>query len=101
VVARAEDPEAIIARGVHLREQGKDEEALAEFRRAFAVAPTAKARAQMALAEQALGMWVAAEEHLKKALEEEKEPWIARNRGALTQAVRTIEQHLGTIVVRG
>lgn len=100
--ARADDdPEALIAHGVALREQGKDDEALAEFRRAFAIAPTPRARAQMALAEQALGLWAPAEEHLGAALKEAKDPWIQRNKAPLAQSMKIIQQHLGTLVLRG
>ncbi|WP_394827140.1 PEGA domain-containing protein [Pendulispora albinea] len=97
----AQSADALIAHGVTLREQGRDEEALAEFRKAYAVAPTPRAQAQMGLAEQALGLWTAAEEHVRAALGAESDPWIAKNRAPLAQSLKTIEQHLGTLDVRG
>ena len=99
-LARAEDAEEIIAHGVALREQGKDDLALEEFRRAYAINPTPKGCAQMALAEQALGLWVPAEEHLRSAMNTE-DPWVARNRRALTQSLGVMQQHLGTLDLRG
>lgn len=99
--AAADDPNTLIEHGVALREQGRDEEALAEFRKAYAMAPTPRARAQMGLAEQALGVWVAAEEHVREALKSAGDPWIQKNRAVLEQSLHTIDQHLGTLEVRG
>ena len=98
--AHAEDAESIIAHGVELREQGHDDQALVEFRRAFAMTPTPRGRAQIALAEQALGLWVAAEIDLLEATSA-PDPWIARNRTALTQSLAVIQQHLGSLEIRG
>jgi hypothetical protein len=101
-VARAQDDaEALIAKGVELREKGKDEEALALFKKAYAKSPSPRARAQVALAEQALGMWVAAETDLVAALGSESDPWIAKNRAALDGALGVIRRHIGSLEVRG
>ncbi|WP_394836576.1 PEGA domain-containing protein [Pendulispora rubella] len=99
--AWADDPNALIEHGVALREQGRDEEALAEFRKAFTIAPTPRAQAQLGLAEQALGLWVAAEADVRDALKSQGDPWIQKNRAVLEQSLRTIAQHLGTLEVRG
>ena len=98
--AHADDAESIIAHGVELREQGRDDQALLEFRRAFAMTPSPRARAQMALAEQALGLWVSAEIDLLEATRG-ADPWIAKNRAALTQSLAVIQQHLGSLEIRG
>lgn len=101
-VARADDDaETLIARGVELREKGKDEEALVVFKKAYAKTPSPRARAQVALAEQALGMWVAAETDLVAALASEADPWIAKNRAALDGALGVIRRHIGSLEVRG
>ncbi|MEO6574573.1 MAG: PEGA domain-containing protein [Polyangiaceae bacterium] len=100
-LADGSDAESIIAHGVELREQGHDDQALAEFRRAFALAPSARARAQIALAEQALGLWVNAEIDLLEATKDKSDPWIAKNRAALTQSLAVIQQHLGSLEIRG
>jgi hypothetical protein len=101
--AHAQSPEAdaLIAEGIALREQGKDEAALEKFRKADELGSTPRSRAQIALAEQALGLWVAAEEHLLSALARPDDPWIAKNRAPLEGALETIRKHLGTLEVRG
>jgi hypothetical protein len=97
----AAEADKAIAHGVELREKGKDEEALDEFRRAYSLQPSPKARAQMALAEQALGMWVLAEEHLREALRSVEDPFIAKHKAALASSLATIGQHLGSLEIRG
>jgi len=98
--ARADDAEALITRGIELREQGKDEQALELFRRALAQSPTPRARAQVALAEQALGMWIAAERDLVLAIGAD-DPWIKKHRGPLEAALGVVQSHLGELDVRG
>jgi len=99
--AASDDPEALVQRGVDLREAGRDEEALALFEQAWSRSQSPRARAQVALAEQALGRWVLAEAHLAEALGAQRDPWIRRNRTALEGALRVIQQHLGSVEVRG
>ncbi|MBX3229937.1 MAG: hypothetical protein KIT84_26115 [Labilithrix sp.] len=100
-VARADDAEALIARGLELREKGRDEEALGLFRQAQLKSPSPRARAQVALAEQALGLWVLAETDLVAALAAESDPWIVKNKGALEGALVVIRKHVGSLEVRG
>lgn len=101
-VARAADAEAEawISQGIALREQGKDDQALELFRKADAKAKTPRSTAQVALAEQALGMWVLAETHLTEALAAKDDPWITKNRAALEGALGTIQKHVGSLEVR-
>lgn len=101
--ATAEEAEAdtLIAQGVDLREHGKDDEALAVFKRALARSPSPRARAQVALAEQALGLWVTAESDLMLALGAADDGWISKNRGALEGALATVRRRLGSLEVRG
>lgn len=75
--------DAWMEEGIRLRAERRDAEALAVFRRAWEAARSPEARAQMALAEQALGLWIDAERDLLAALAAADHPWIARNRGAL------------------
>lgn len=96
-----EDADALIARGVELREHGKDDEALAVFKKALATSPSPRARAQVGLAEQALGLWIAAESDLVLALGAVDDAWIAKNRGALEGALATVRRRLGSLEVRG
>jgi len=99
-VAIAQDADALIRQGVQLRTDGRDEEALEHFRRAHALTPTPRSLAQIGFAEQALGEWVAAMTHLTEAAEAD-DPWIARNRAALDQALEVIRQRVGRLEVRG
>jgi len=100
-LARAADPSSTaddaLQRGIELRKEGRDTEALQEFERAYAVAPTPRARAQIGLAEQALGRWVTAEEHLKEALAARDDPWIAHYAEPLEKALATVGRHLGSL----
>ncbi len=91
---------AAIERGIAARQRGDDDEALAHFRRAFALAPSTRAQTQIALAEQALGQWVAAERDLLAALQRASDPWIARNEAALRTALGQIQERLATLEVR-
>jgi hypothetical protein len=96
-----EDAEALISRGIELRERGNDDEALSVFRIALAKAPSPRARAQVALAEQALGLWVPAESDLVAALAAADDAWIVRNQGALAGALAVVRRHVGSLEVRG
>ncbi len=98
--ARAEDdPGALIHSGVELRKQGRNGEALAQFQRAYALHPDARGRAQVALAEQALGQWVLAERGLLDALGHADDAWIQRYHQPLVDALETTRDHLGTLEV--
>jgi len=96
----ASDADALVDHGVQLREQGKDDLALKDFQRAYALSPSARALAQVGLAEQALGMWRDAERDVGAALETSGDPWIEKNRGALEAAKSTIASHLATLEIR-
>jgi hypothetical protein len=98
--ARAETAENPIDRGVRLRREGRDAEALEVFQRAYRANGSARAQAQVALAHQALGNWVQAEANLLDALERGG-PWIEKNRPVLEDALGTIRRRLGTLEVVG
>jgi hypothetical protein len=95
------DAETLINRGIDLREHGKDDEALAVFKKALAKSPSPRARAQVALAEQALGIWLAAENDLIIALAADTDAWIVKNRAALEGALGIVRRHIGSLEVRG
>jgi hypothetical protein len=95
------DEEALIKRGLELREQKDDQAALEQFRRAEALSHSGRALAQIALAEQALGHWTDAETHLAEALRHDREPWVARNLHLLQQALADIRSHLGSLELSG
>src|ERR1700710_859420 len=83
----AADAAALLRQGVALRRAGHDAEALKLFQQAYQIEPTPRALAQMAAAEQALGKWGAADRHYRRALTDESDPWILKNRAVLTKAL--------------
>jgi hypothetical protein len=97
----ADAGDTAIRRGVELRKQGKDAEALEEFKRAYELSKTPRAIAQIGLAEQALGRWADAEAHIEEALLVKADPWIQKSRSALEAALVTIAHHLGSFEVLG
>ncbi len=98
---RAQEPTAseLLEYGVALREDGRDEEALAIFERAYGAEASGQALAQIALAEQALGRLVSAEEHLARALEDPDDRFVRRNRPLLEQALAEIRAELTTLTI--
>ena len=99
--ARADDADALIDQGLELREHGKDAAALELFQRAFGTTPSPRAKAQIALAEQALGRWVDAERDLATALSSDADPWITKYKAALDGALTTVRTHLGDVIING
>lgn len=97
--AFATPAEDLVTQGVALRKEGKDAEALDSFRKAYALEPTPRVRAQIALAELALGKFLEAEADLRAALAVEGDPWIAKNDSSLRAALHSVEDHLGWLVV--
>ncbi|HEX2659375.1 MAG TPA: PEGA domain-containing protein [Polyangia bacterium] len=96
-----ESEEALIERGIALREARDDSAALELFRKAYELKKGGRALAQAALAEQALARWVAAEGDLQQALSRGDDAWIARNKALLNQALVEIQDHLGWLQVDG
>ncbi len=93
----ATDEQIEISRGVSLREKGDDRAALAVFRKVFEQWKTARARAQMGLAEQALGKWAEAEADLQGALAATDDAWITANRIALEESLNGVQLRLGSL----
>lgn len=100
--ARSAELEALLERGIALRREGKDAEALEVFRRAVQVDPeSARAQAQLGVTNQALGRWVQADTYLAEALSHTQDPYIARYRDALERAHQVVQDHIGTLQVDG
>ncbi|MFO0563991.1 MAG: PEGA domain-containing protein [Polyangiales bacterium] len=93
-LAQSAPDDALIQQGITLRTQGRDAEALALFEQANAQFHTPRSIAQIALAEQALGRWERADQHLREALTFTLDPWITRNRAALEGALAQLQQRL-------
>jgi hypothetical protein len=91
--------ESLHKEGVALRRQHRDAEALAVFERALALDGSARTRAQVALAEEALGLWVEAERDLSSALAEGQEPWFQQHSDDLKAALDAVRARLGSLDV--
>lgn len=90
---------ALVERGIQLRREHRDAEALDLFRQALEFETSARTRAQIALAEQALGQWVNAEKDMNEALAQTDDAWIRGHTDALDDALAAIRHHLGTLSV--
>jgi tetratricopeptide (TPR) repeat protein len=95
-----DEAESLIRRGVELRSSGQDAEALALFQQAWTLTRSPRARAQIGLAEQALGRWIDADDHIGEALDAAADPWVLRNRAALEGARVAVRRRLSTLDVR-
>jgi tetratricopeptide (TPR) repeat protein len=98
-IATAQSAFDLLNQGVQLRRDGKDEEALRVFRRAYEGWPSPRVLAQIGLAEQALGQWTDARRDLVRALEGHDDSWIKKNESVLREGLRAAETHLGALVV--
>jgi tetratricopeptide repeat protein/PEGA domain-containing protein len=110
--ARAESPpaaplteaeiEPIVQRGIDLRRNGRDPEALAVFEGALARAPqSTRLSVHIAATHQALGHWVEAERYLSQALRRVDDPYIRRHRATLESAYQFVDSRLGSLDVAG
>lgn len=90
---------SLLRQGVEARQRGRDDDALALFRQAYAQEQSANALAQIGLAEQALGRWVDAERHLREALASTEDRWIQRNRASLQSAYATVLRRVGRLEI--
>jgi len=101
-IAGAADYESLMRDAVSKRRAGDDTAALKLFQQAYELNKTAKALAQIGLAEQALGKWSAADKHLRQALETGgTDPWIKKNHSAIDASLVTIANHVGQLDVVG
>jgi hypothetical protein len=101
--ARAADREAdaMIARGLDLRREGKPDEALEMFQRAHALAPSPRTFGQMGLVEGTLEHWTDAENHLNTALAATDDSWVKKNQALLQTALESVKAHIGQLVFSG
>jgi len=95
------EAEAHLQKGLELRRLNRDAEALEEFQKALALQPSARAEAQVGLAQMAVGQFEAAERNLTEVLSYASDPWIVEHRSTLADALDKIQSHLGTLSVSG
>jgi hypothetical protein len=96
------DVDSIVQRGIDLRRDGQDTEALAVFEDALARAPQSnRVKVHLAATHQALGQWLEAERYLSEALSDNDDPYIRRHRATLEKAYDFVDQRLGKLDVVG
>jgi hypothetical protein len=93
--------DALVARGLELRRQGKTAEALELFARAHAIAPSPRTSGQMGLAEASLQHWLDAEKHLNSSLASSEDSWVRKNKSLLEQAIDLTHKHVGHVSITG
>lgn len=100
LVAYAESSplEARYETALTLRKQGRDAEALVVLRSIDSELPTGRSRAQIALAEQAVGQWSEAERDLVDALSR-TDAWVTQRKAALESSLVSIREHVGTLEI--
>ena len=100
-LAIASDSDELVKQGVALRRKGDDIAALQKFEQAYAMDKSPRILAQMALAEQALGRWALAYDHLTAAVDEKRDPWIAKHKDTLQDAMKELQEHVGKLEILG
>jgi hypothetical protein len=98
--ARARTVEALIDRGITLREQGRDAEAVEVFREARGVEDSPRTRTQLGLALLASGEFVEAYELLEGALAS-GDPWVEARREAIAGSFASAAEHVGVVEIVG
>ena len=93
--------DALVARGLELRREGKQAEALELFQRAHALAPSPRTLGQMGLVETSLKLWLDAETHLDASLATPTDPWVRKTTPLLDEALTLAHQHIGHVSVTG
>jgi hypothetical protein len=94
--------EALVQRGIELRRDGQDEEALRAFEAAEAKDPSSvRVRVHLAATHQALGHWLQADTYLEQVLRAEDDPYVRRHRQTLEKAAEFVARHVGSLEVSG
>jgi tetratricopeptide (TPR) repeat protein len=100
--ADSPEVERLVAKGITLRAEGKDLEALEVLKKAAEIDPdSVRVQIHLATVYQALGEWLLADQFLSFALAQENHPYVARHRKALEDAARVIGQNIGRVEVEG
>jgi hypothetical protein len=97
----ADEGDDLIKQGIECRRKRDDVCGLRLFEKAYEQGHTPRALAQIALAEQALGKWVVASEHLRQVLAIQGDAWIEKNRAVLNDSAARVAAHVGFIEIFG
>jgi len=100
-VHAADEGDDLIKQGIECRRKRDDACGLRFFEEAYEKGHSPRALAQIALAEQALGKWVAAAEHLRQALAVRSDAWIDKNRAILSDSASRVAAHVGFLEIFG
>lgn len=91
----------LIAEGNRLRRSGNDQAALEKFQKAYQKAPGPRTAAQVGLCMQALARFPEAEDLLSAALANPADPWVAKNRRALEDAMLAVKGKILRLEISG
>jgi hypothetical protein len=94
-----EHEDRLVREGIALRRAGDDAQAIDKFRQAYALGRDARPLAHMAFAEQAMGRWAAAYQHLRDALAVEGHSWIDANREKFGGELAALEQRIARLTL--
>lgn len=95
------EAEALIRKGLDLRHQGHDAQAVPYLENAYKLSRTPRTAAQLGLVSMALGYWVDAERYLDEALGDPDNPWVATNRHTLEAARGRVRGFVGDLTITG
>jgi PEGA domain len=100
---RAGNPEATeaVRRGVELLAKKDYVGALAAFREAREIEPSAMTAAQIAFVHIGMERWLEASGELEEVLTESSDPWVAAHQAQLKQSLAMVRKHVGSLRVSG
>jgi hypothetical protein len=99
--AQTSGEEDLNRRGIELRKSGNDAAARGVFQEMYDRFRSPRSAAQLGLAEQAVGRWEDAEAHVSEALRSPSDPWVAKHRAPLDQAIIAIRAHVARVEISG
>lgn len=98
--AQVFDTEALVAQGIELRKQGRDTEALSQFREAAARNPKSpRILGHLSLALHATEHWIESEQIMQEVVRAVDDPWVARHAIELQQSLAKVQEHLAWLEV--
>ncbi len=94
--------EKLVQQSIGLRRGGRDREALQQLEKAESLAPSSlRIVVHLANTHQALGNWLEAAEYLERALQSEKDEYVARHQKTLEKAFEVVSRRIGRVEIGG